>query len=372
MDADVKKTNRVYTWGFGKTGSLGTGKESSEILPTYIKFKENIIAVSSGLHTIMCLTEDGNVYSSGCNKQGRIGLGNTGEVFVPTLIGLNNTKISFISCGKNHCLAISINKTALGTGYNKHGELGLGDYVDRFVFTPITCLNGIKTVSAGSISLFINEDNKIYSCGKGSLNGFAAAKDVNEPHLLPEFENESIVSMHSGYTHSACVNSQGQLYTWGEGFDYQLGNGNKNRQQVPKQVKIENKIIQVNCSVGEKHCHSACIDEEGKVFTWGTGYKGKLGHGDIEDVLLPKKIESLSGIKVIKCFSGGIHTAVLTDKGKCLTFGCGSDGRLGHKESENYNVLYKEDKPREIDFFSDKKVLDISCSYYHMIGLADS
>ncbi len=84
---------------------------------------------------------------------------------------------------------------------------------------------------------------------------------------------------------------------------------------------------------------------------------------------MPKLVKSLENVKIDRIICGGIHTAVISEEGKVMTFGCGSDGRLGHKESENYNVLYKEAVPREIEAFKDKKVLDISCSYYHCIAL---
>jgi len=365
--------NNVYTWGFGKTGSLGTGKENSEAIPICIKFKENITSVSSGLHTSMCLTEDGNIYAFGCNKQGRIGL-NSGvsEIKIPLLIKISNNKITKISCGKNHSLAVNNFGIAFGTGYNKHGELGLNDNFDRLEFTQIN-IKDVNQISAGSISLFLDFDNKIYSCGKSKLSGFSSGFDITVPTLIKGFENEVIVSISSGYTHSACVNSNGQIYTWGEGSDFQLGHGNKKRQQIPKLIEnFHYHINQISCSVGEKHCHTTCVDKEGNVFSWGSGYKCKLGHGDTKDISTPKQIQYLIGTKVIKCFSGGIHTAVLTQDNKCLTFGCGSDGRLGHKESEDLNVLYKESKPREIEYFSNKNVIDLSCSYYHCIALVSN
>lgn len=34
-----------------------------------------------------------------------------------------------------------------------------------------------------------------------------------------------------------------------------------------------------------------------------------------------------------------------------MTFGCGSDGRLGHKEILNHKYLYKEAYPKEIEDF---------------------
>lgn len=49
-----------------------------------------------------------------------------------------------------------------------------------------------------------------------------------------------------------------------------------------------------------------------------------------------------SAAKVKQVISGGIHKAILTQDNKLYTFGCGSDGRLGHPEYEGYVFLYKE------------------------------
>jgi regulator of chromosome condensation len=34
--------------------------------------------------------------------------------------------------------------------------------------------------------------------------------------------------------------------------------------------------------------------------------------------------------KVKKASAGGIHSSILSEGGEILTFGCGSNGRLGH------------------------------------------
>ena len=73
--------------------------------------------------------------------------------------------------------------------------------------------------------------------------------------------------------------------------------------------------------------------------------------------------------KVIKVVSGGIHSSILTEKGRIYTFGCGSDGRLGHPEYEGYNYLYKESKPKLVEALEGKKVCDVQSSYYHMMAL---
>lgn len=52
-------------------------------------------------------------------------------------------------------------------------------------------------------------------------------------------------------------------------------------------------------SVKEVACgfqHTACITEEGEVYTWGAGKNGALGHGDWNEVDSPKKVEGMKDI----------------------------------------------------------------------------
>ena len=88
------------------------------------------------------------------------------------------------------------------------------------------------------------------------------------------------------------------------------------------------------------------VDKEGKIYTWGAGYKGKLGHhtewshADQADEPKPKMIKSIE-FEVDKPVAGGIHSCFLSKEGDIYSFGCGSDGRLGHIESTDHRYLYR-------------------------------
>ena len=63
---------------------------------------------------------------------------------------------------------------------------------------------------------------------------------------------------------------------------------------------------------------AATID--GAVYTWGAGYKGKLGHfsewshADPADQPVPRLMKDIE-IPVIKVFGGGIHSGILNKNG---------------------------------------------------------
>lgn len=49
-----------------------------------------------------------------------------------------------------------------------------------------------------------------------------------------------------------------------------------------------------------------------RVFSWGWGIHGQLGHGCAEDVMFPKVINSLKKKKIISICAGQGHSVVLS------------------------------------------------------------
>ena len=68
--------------------------------------------------------------------------------------------------------------------------------------------------------------------------------------------------------------------------------------------------------------HTVALTKEGKVYTWGSNFRGQLGHGgnDTDLKYILTKVLSLEGLVVIKISCGYYHTAVVTDKGEMFTW----------------------------------------------------
>ncbi|GER34050.1 regulator of chromosome condensation family protein [Striga asiatica] len=83
--------------------------------------------------------------------------------------------------------------------------------------------------------------------------------------------------------------------------------------------------------------HTALITSDGRLFTFGEGSFGILGHGNRESVLGPKEVESISGLAVA---CGVWHTAAIVEvthsstSGKLFTWGDGDKNRLGQGDKE--------------------------------------
>ena len=78
---------------------------------------------------------------------------------------------------------------------------------------------------------------------------------------------------------------------------------------LPQQIEhpfFNIRIVSVHCGWD----HSMAVTETGKLYTWGAGYHGKLGHGNSEAVAVPQLVQGLKGYVVV-----GVNVCV--DKTLC-------------------------------------------------------
>ena len=81
------------------------------------------------------------------------------------------------------------------------------------------------------------------------------------------------------------------------------------------------------------------------MYVWGSNSHGQLGLGRyIREIPYPKIIDSFSGIHVVDVVAGQYHSMALTSTGKVYTWGWGIHGQLGHGTCDN------EYYPRLLEF----------------------
>lgn len=176
----------------------------------------------------------------------------------------------------------------------KKGQLGHGRREDqeqpKMLIGRIGYGIRIVQVSSGgglvrvAHSLFLTSNGRVMSCGTGQYgalgHGYDAAKqlpDILRPQYIEALSRVRVTCISAGELHSAAVTSDGDVYTWGDGFCGQLGHGDKRPQMLPKVVEsggLEDECVTV-VSCGSRH--TLAVTEDGEVFSWGLGHFGVLG-----------------------------------------------------------------------------------------------
>ena len=308
----VDANNLVYAWGMNQEGQLGNGQHGAgvrELTPVKVKgvngqgHLQNVIVVSGGADHSMALEEldpfdpnrKGRVYTWGSNKwpgdgekyqpgSGKLGNRSTVDLSdtpVRVLAGQQDPNdpnaflknIVAISAGWNHCIALEkddpFEPNYKGRVYTwgSNGQ-GYGNYQDP--------------------------------CSIGGRLGDGTTSDSNTPVLVLSGEQdpcsatsvlEHIIAVSAGEAHSMALDVDGYVYTWGDNYHGQLGDGTNDQRLVPVRVvgqdRNRNGIHDANegyleniVAISAGYWHGLAIDANGTIWTWGKGSAGRLGLGN--------------------------------------------------------------------------------------------
>ncbi|GAX76187.1 hypothetical protein CEUSTIGMA_g3631.t1 [Chlamydomonas eustigma] len=129
--------------------------------------------------------------------------------------------------------------------------------------------------------------------------------------------------------------SKCMLYSWGSGANYQLGTGSTDFHEHPVRVDALGAGVQIHILAAAKY-HSAAVDSAGRLYTWGWGRGGRLGHPDHnihagERALIhPWAVLGLGKRQVTAIAAGKHHMLVCTGSGEVFSWGSNKDGKLGY------------------------------------------
>uniref|UniRef100_A0A672FRB8 Uncharacterized protein n=1 Tax=Salarias fasciatus TaxID=181472 RepID=A0A672FRB8_SALFA len=180
--------------------------------------------------------------------------------------GLGN--VVAIACGQDHSLAVG---DVFSWGLNSHGQLGQGKEVAlQYVPDLVGALSGVAVtqISAGGThSLFLTLPGLVYCCG-ANKSGQLGLNRVDDK------------GRHQSFTPSRYMLLSSRSWSL---------TGRFNVCMVPALRPLGVSFI----SCGESH--SAVLTKDGKVFTFGEGFYGQLGHSSSADEVSPRLVEGLDG-----------------------------------------------------------------------------
>ena len=377
----IDNQGKVYTCGYNFWGILGNGTDEeyssnepiciSDLSGNVLNGK-NIIEIQYINYTMIALDSEGKVYTWGRNWNGELGNGTEDEyssepICISDIEGnaLNGKNIVEIQ-GDNTKIALDSEGKVYTWGKNEDGELGNGKD-DEYSNEPI-CIsdlseselkgkNIVKVQSEGYTMIALDSDGKVYTWGDnsdgqlGDGTGGEYGDYSNEPICISdlsesELKGKNIVKVQSdGYTMTA-LDSEGKVYTWGENYEGQLGNGtdgnNSNKPICISDIEgntLNGKNI-VEIQIDDYTI--IALDNEGKVYMWGRNNYGQLGNGTNGNSNEPICISDISGNalngKNIVEVKNSYNTVIALDsEGKVYTWGKNEQGQLLDGTTENSN-----------------------------------
>ena len=246
----------LYAWGSNAYGQLGNGTTTNSSVPVAVKIAgtplagKTIVQIAAGANHNMVLTSDGAVYTWGWNYHGQLG---------------NNTKTN-----SNTIVAV------------------------QTISTPIAGKKIVKIAAGQGHSLALTDDGMVYAWGRNDTGqlGNNATTDAMLPVAVTvtgtPMSNKTIVEIASGARHSLAIDSSGKVYAWGRNGSGQLGNNSTVNALTPVAVQApaDKNIIQVSGS-GWLGASSSALASDGTVYSWGRGFDGQLGDGTNNDSSVP-------------------------------------------------------------------------------------
>ncbi|KAG9445658.1 hypothetical protein H6P81_011786 [Aristolochia fimbriata] len=282
-----------------------------------------------------------------------------------------------ISCGVRHASLVTRQGEVFTWGEESGGRLGHGADIDisRPQLVESLAVHNMDFISCGEYhTCAVTVAGDLFSWGDGTFNAGLLGHGTEISHWIPKricgpLEGLQVLSVSCGTWHSALATSTGRLFTFGDGTFGALGHGNSESVSYPREVEMHNlKTIKVACGV----YHTAAIVEvngqsndnvERKLFTWGDGDKHRLGHGDKETRWKPMLVSSLITHDIQQLACGNCITVALTSTGHVFTMGSTVHGQLGNPQSDGKVPCCVQDK------LVSESIQEIACGAFHVAVL---
>eukprot|EP01125_Pyxidicula_operculata_P018026 TRINITY_DN637_c2_g1_i3.p1 TRINITY_DN637_c2_g1~~TRINITY_DN637_c2_g1_i3.p1 ORF type:complete len:401 (-),score=46.61 TRINITY_DN637_c2_g1_i3:37-1239(-) len=140
----LQENGKLFGWGANALGQLGDGTNRNVNTPKHIPVPSNdgeesekcqYLEIACGGSHSLVLTKDGEMYSWGYNKHGQLGNAqlDTKEMKPQNVIFFSNSKVTTIGCTICSSYAITEDGNLFSWGWNKYGQLGLGDTDPRTI-----------------------------------------------------------------------------------------------------------------------------------------------------------------------------------------------------------------------------------------------
>jgi alpha-tubulin suppressor-like RCC1 family protein len=361
--------------------------------------------VSVGGYYCLATSSLGKVFTWGYDGSGQLGNGTNGDSSSPENITANfddlyaNEKVSTISSGGSHSIALTTLGKVFAWGKNDYGQLGDGSsegniqYPEDITsnFAGLEADEIVTAISGGGYhSLAVTSLGKVFSWGHDGYGQLGNGPDSTENKSTPQeitshftglAINEIITSVSAGNYHSLALTSLGRVFGWGQNSNGRVGNGSFDEKvHFPEDITANFAGLETNEEItlveGSSTGYFSCaISSLGKIFTWGSDSYGQLGNGpdSTENKSTPQDITSyFAGLvtnEIVAYMSAGNENVlVATSLGKVFAWGADYAGTIGNGPESSSAVTTPENITGNFIGLSTKELITVSAGSQHCLA----
>lgn len=269
----------------GPAGVAGLRPAVTAWVAAPLEVVDSVLAASLGMpsaaacgeeHTLLAC-RDGSVHAAGSNSAGACGLPLVqlaSSCFAPVPLPAGETAAA-VACGGRNSAVVTANGRLLVCGSNELGQAGVGK--------PGGAVFLLRDVGPSAAWHGMQRSNQDSGGGGGEAAAVAAGVTVGCGSLY-------------------AVTDGGEAFAWGQGGQGELALGaNARNVASPCRMPWARGAAQLAASCSGRF--AALVDCHGRLFTFGAGKSGALGHGDTAKRAVGRQVKALAGhaVNAVAC-----------------------------------------------------------------------
>jgi len=293
-------------WSWGSNGYLQQGSGSTSATrssPTQIASTSRFTKIAGSNRHFAAIAVDGKLYTWGGNSNGQLGRGTTTGVSAGLAIGaVGSSTWSAVSTGNSNTLAIRSDGSLWSWGDNSNGQLGNNSTVSRSSPVRIGSGTNWSKISCGTFDTMyaIDTDGNLWAWGEGSLGGLGnnQVNDRSSPVQIPGTWTAVTTHIYGGRG----ISSNGFVYSWGQGVYGSLGNGLGGTIYRSNPVQLSTTTTFESFGGRSSGATGYAITREGVLWAWGDNTSGNFYN--TSTVSRSSPIQITSGVLAVYAYTG--------------------------------------------------------------------
>ncbi|XP_077157025.1 putative E3 ubiquitin-protein ligase HERC6 isoform X2 [Paroedura picta] len=287
---------------------------------------QTVVQVSCGREFSLAVCSNGRVFSWGAGTFGQLGTGGLKDRLTPKRIdGLSTCKIIQVACGLYHSIVLTKDGRVFSWGQNFHGQLGIGKAISSHGQPQhVSALDGIplaQVAAGGAHSFALSLLGVAYGWGRNNAQQLGLSQSdpreqIFKPRSVAALRNLDVVYISCGNDHTAVLTQSGDVFTFGDDSAGQLGSRSSAEKQGPQKVDlIDSPVSLLACGSYHTLAYSSA---SGKLLSFGRGRSERKAVSseqaetqgfDISALISPNE---LLDVPVMQIFAGSSASFVIT------------------------------------------------------------